>query len=235
MRQLKQDMTRVQMLVGDALVQTGGLMAVADGVPLSAPKFQKSLERTMDLFEQSTLELRQLCERHMPGLGYYGSRSQLLAVSVTGSGDPLHGWLPIRLNTLLPHCRYQPPAWLSDTIRRLLDDYEQSGGVLPHLEQALLVIDEHSAVEGRHIFDQDNKGWKAVSNALKGRLIPDDDQYTLGVALLSRRCQANVCHIFLLDPKDSGEFFIGYFGHGAETYFYHDHWTADAQQNHTHF
>ena len=31
MRQLKQDMTRVQMLVGDALVQTGGLMAVADG------------------------------------------------------------------------------------------------------------------------------------------------------------------------------------------------------------
>ena len=165
MRQLKQDMTRVQMLVGDALVQTGGLMAVADGVPLSAPKFQKSLERTMELFEQSTLELRQLCERHMPGLGYYGSRSQLPAVSVTGSVDLLHGWLHIRLNTLLPHCRYQTPAWLSDTIRRLLDDYEQSGGVLPHLEQALLVIDEHSDVEGRHIFDQDNKGWKAVCNA----------------------------------------------------------------------
>ena len=29
----------------------------------------------MELFEQSTLELRQLCERHMPGLGYYGSRA----------------------------------------------------------------------------------------------------------------------------------------------------------------
>ncbi len=48
----------------------------------------------------------------------------------------------------------------------------------------MLIIDEHTAMEGRHIFDQDNKGWKAVSNAIKGRLIPDDDQHTLAVALL---------------------------------------------------
>ena len=41
----------------------------------------------------------------------------------------------------------------------------------------MLIIDEHTAMEGRHIFDQDNKGWKAVSNAIKGRLIPDDDQH----------------------------------------------------------
>ena len=36
-------------------------------------------------------------------------------------------------------------------------------------ERAMLMIDEHTAMEGRHIFDQDNKGWKAVSNAIKGR------------------------------------------------------------------
>ena len=60
---------------------------------------------------------------------------------------------------------------------------------------------------GRHIFDQDNKGWKAVSNAIKGRIIPDDDQYTLSVALLSTRSRQNVCHITVLDMKDAPNFF----------------------------
>ena len=32
------------------------------------------------------------------------------------------------------------------------------------------MIDEHTGIEGRHIFDQDNKGWKAVSNAIKENL-----------------------------------------------------------------
>ncbi len=33
-------------------------------------------------------------------------------------------WLHIRLDTLLPHCRYQTPDYLSDTISRLLDMFE---------------------------------------------------------------------------------------------------------------
>jgi len=37
----------------------------------------------------------------------------------------------------------------------------------------MLIIDEHCGIDGRYIFDQDNKGYKAVSNAIKGRLIPD--------------------------------------------------------------
>lgn len=53
---------------------------------------------------------------------------------------------------------------------------------LPFFNRALLVIDEFTGIQGRHIFDQDNKGYKAVSNAIKGRLIPDDDQYTLALA-----------------------------------------------------
>ena len=118
-----------------------------------------------------------------------------------------YGWLHIQLNTLLPHCRYQTPEWLTDTIRRLLDEYESGGSVLPCFDKAMLVIDEHCGVNGRHVFDQDNKGWKAVSNAIKGRLIPDDDQYTLSLALLSRRSELNVCHITILDQADAADFF----------------------------
>ena len=56
-------------------------------------------------------------------------------------------------NTLLPHCRYQTPEWLTDTIRRLLDEYESSGSKLPQFKTAMLVIDEHCGMDGRHIFD----------------------------------------------------------------------------------
>ena len=71
----------------------------------------------------------------------------------------------------------------------------------------MLVIDEHSEVDGRRVFDQDNKGWKAVCNALKGRAVPDDDQYTLAVSLLSTPSPENVCHIILMDLRDASDFF----------------------------
>jgi len=74
------------------------------------------------------------------------------------------------------------------------------------------VIDEHTGTQGRHIFDQDNKGWKAVSNAIKGRLIPDDDQHTLGLALLSAESELDVCHITLLDRADAADFFAFHSG-----------------------
>ena len=88
-----------------------------------------------------------------------------------------------------PSAAYQVPVWLSDTIRRLLDEYEAGGRELPYYEHALMVIDERSDIEGRRVFDQDNTGFKAASNAVKGRLVPDDDQYTLSVALLAELTQ----------------------------------------------
>lgn len=132
----------------------------------------------------------------------------LPAVEVAGSVEEFgYGWLHIMLHTLLPHCRYQTPSWMSDTIRRLLDGYEACGKGLPFYSHALLVIDEHTGIEGRHIFDQDNKGWKAVSNAIKGRLIPDDDQHTLAVTLLSTRTEGEErCHITLLPIEDATTF-----------------------------
>ncbi|WP_279202316.1 hypothetical protein [Intestinimonas butyriciproducens] len=208
MTELRRDMARIQELIGAAFGQTGGLVAMADGGIMPPEKLQRTLEQTMENFEQSVLELRRLCERYSPGVGGYGRRPVVTALPVIGRVELLcEDWLHIRLNTLLPHCRFQTSGWLTDTIRRLLDEYEAQGKALPRYERALMVIDEHSAISGRHVFDQDNKGWKAVNNAVKGRLIPDDDQYTLNVALLSQVSREDTCHITLLEQRDAADFF----------------------------
>lgn len=226
MNELKKDMSHIQELVGTAFNQTGGLVALADGGQMDPEKLQKTLEQTMDYFERTTLELRRLCETYSPGAGGYRRKSQAPKVETIGHVEQFgYGWLHIVLHTLLPHCRYQTPAWLSDTICRLLDDYEACGQKLPYFQHAMLVIDEHSGIDGRHIYDQDNKGWKAVSNALKGRLFPDDDQYTLAVSLLSTRSRGDLCHITLLDMADASDFFAVHSGHYAAGDFYSGGWT----------
>ena len=118
-----------------------------------------------------------------------------------------YGWLHIKLNTLLPHCRYQTPKYLTDTIIKLLNCYESEKGKLPFYENAMMVIDEYNDIKTRKVFDQDNKGWKAVSNALKGRLFPDDDQFSLGIALVSSKSETPSCNIFIMNALDAGEFF----------------------------
>ena len=118
-----------------------------------------------------------------------------------------YNWLHIKLNALLPHCRFQTPQYLSDTIKRLLDTHAAAGGTIPYHVNALLVIDEHCDIQNRNAFDQDNKGWKAVSNVMKGRVFPDDDQFSLGIALVSTLSKEMVCHIFVIGMRNAGEFF----------------------------
>ena len=221
----RQDAARLQKIANNAFCQTGVLTALADSGRVDPDKLQKVLEQTAAQFELSTLEVRKLCEKYSPGTGGYGNRPTLPLMDDTGSVEVLgYGWLHITLNTLLPHCRYQPPIWLSDTIRRLLDEYESCGSKLPFFNRALLVIDEHTGSKGRHIFDQDNKGWKAVSNAIKGRLIPDDDQHTLGLVLLSAESELDVCHITLLDMADAADFFAFHSGDYQTRDFYSGGW-----------
>ena len=226
MSSLKQDVARIQELTAGAFQQTGGLTVLSNIEQPDAEKLQQMLEQTTAQFERATLELRRLCEKHSPGAGGYGSRPTAPRMEVDGYVEQFgYGWLHIQLNTLLPHCRYQTPEWLSDTIRRLLDEYESGGSVLPHFHAAMLVIDEHCGIDGRHIFDQDNKGYKAVSNAIKGRLIPDDDQYTLSLALLSQKSELDVCHITLLEQADAADFFALHSGDYARNDFYGGAWS----------
>ena len=209
MTDFKKDMARIQSLVGDAFSATGGLVALSDGGVMREEKLQKTLEQTAAEFEKAALELRTLCEKYSPGKGGYGKRPPAPFCAIDGHVEKLgYNWLHIQLNTLLPHCRYQTPLWLTDTIRRLLDDFEARGNSIPYFhERAMLVIDEHSEVAGRRVFDQDNKGWKAVCNAVKGRVIPDDDQYTLAVSLLATPSAENICHITLMELRDASDFF----------------------------
>ena len=175
---------------------------------MSREKLQLTLEETAYFFESATLYLRALCETQMPGVGGYGRRDglefQLPSGHIEIAGA---GWVHMQIGTLLPHCRYMPATWLTDTVRQLLTAYMQHTNFRLHFKQMLLVIDEHSDVDGRHVFDQDNKGWKAVSNALKGLVIDDDDQYHLSVHMMSSRSAENVCHISLVLPESAEEFF----------------------------
>lgn len=225
MNTLKRDAAKIQALLSGAVSQSGTLAALAETMQPNPERLQRTLEQTAGQFERASLELRRLCEKNCPGVGGYGNRPALPAMDVTGFVNQIgYGWLHIELGTLLPHCRYQPPEWLSDTIRRLLDSYEQDGNRLPFFSQAMLVIDEHTDLTGRRIFDQDNKGWKAISNAIKGRLIPDDDQHTLALSLLSTESLANVCHITLLDLADTADFFALHSGDYAREDFYGGGW-----------
>ncbi len=204
----KEQIAHIQRLTCDAYLRTGRLAAMLDGAPQSPEWTQRTLEETMEAFEMGVLELRQLCEAQCPGAGGYGKRTTLPALEVSGKVErPEAYWVKITLNTLLPHCRYQTPNWLKDTIHRLLKQHEAMYGELPCYDRAMMVIEEYSNIQSRRIFDQDNKGWKSVSNAIKGWLIPDDDQYTLSVSLLSTKSERNVTEITLLPLEDTSDYF----------------------------
>ena len=95
------------------------------------------------------------------------------------------GWLHITLNTLLPHCRFKTPAYLSDTITRLIEGHQAKGGWVPFFRKAILIIDEHCDLKNRQVFDQQS----------------------LELALLSTSDSEAACHIYVLDADDAGEFF----------------------------
>ena len=168
MNEMKRDMIRIQELVGSAFGQTGALVALSDGGHMNPKKLQKTLEQTMEHFESAALELRRLCEQYSPGTGGFSKKSVLPAMDVTGSVEEFgYGWLHITLNTLLPHCRYQNPNWLADTISRLLDGYVACGKELPFYRRALLVIDEYTTIEGRHILTRTTRGGRPSATPSK--------------------------------------------------------------------
>ena len=190
----------------NALKASDQLKAVTEGAPMSLLSMQQTLESVSGQFEYAVLEMRKLCDRYAPGVGGYPRKRLIRAEHPTGDVELVEGrWVQITLNTLLPHCRYQSPAWLADTIRRMLDEYEHEHGRLPCFPKAVLVIEESCSIGGRHIFDQDNKGWKAVSNAIKGKLIPDDDQFSLSIGLLAKFSDENRCRILIGSAAEAPE------------------------------
>ncbi len=209
----RDDMKTIQSTIIEAQLMCGRILASLD-TGSGGAMLASDLDKMSAHFERSAVLLRNLCEKHRPESEFPDSKPALPAIRLTGEAEVNeYGWLHITLNTLLPHCRYQNPAWLSDTIIRLLDEYERSGRrKLPRIDSATLVIDEHCNIESRTIFDQDNKGWKAIPNAIKGRVIKDDDQFSLNIALISTKSDKPACHIYLFPSEDTGDFFSMKYG-----------------------
>ena len=177
---------QIQAIAFDAYKTTGRVAALLDGGGDGNRSLAQEMSAAAFRLERGTVAFRRLCEQ-----------CQTLPPETAKDAPPPapldlacwversdYGWLHIRLNTLLPHCRYDAPIWLSDTVARALDRYEAAHARLPMLEHALLIIDEHCEIDARRVYDQ----------------------YSLGVCLLSRRLPQNVCHIYLIPEQDAGDF-----------------------------
>lgn len=183
--------------------------ANTEGELLTATEKGRQLTNLLACLESAVLLARRMAEKQPQPPFAPSPRSPVWPVSeIAGSIETNEfGWLHITLNTLLPHCRFKTPAYLSDTITRLVQGHQAEGKRIPFFRKALLVIDEHCDAQNRQVFDQDNKGWKAIPNALKGLVVEDDDQQSLELALLSTLDSEASCHIYVLDADDAGEFF----------------------------
>ena len=208
MSEQKEHIKRIQEITFEAYKSSGRIAALLDQSLAPSAELTKELEQAACQMEQGAVELRTLCAHYWYPIKSIGNKPAVEPLDIAGRAECNEfGWLHIQLNALLPNCRFASPIWITDTVTRLLDRLERRHGKLPLLKEALLVIDEHSDIHARQVYDQDNKGWKAVCNALKGRTIPDDDQYTLAVSLLSTPSAENVCHITLMDLRDASDFF----------------------------
>lgn len=215
MNTLKSDMEDIQRITYEAYRTSGSLMALLENKDTEPNAVADALDKMAGQFEFGVIMLRNLCEKNHPGYrpGAKGAKPKAPKISLSGKAEVNHyGWLHIELSALLPNCRYQAPEYLRDTITRLLDEYENRGRPLPRYDDAMLIIDEHCDIDSRQVFDQDNKGWKAIPNVLKGRVIKDDDQFTLGVCLISTRSDETACHIYLIPREEIGDFFSMLYG-----------------------
>ena len=202
---LQADMSRLQNILRNACKTAEPLSSFTDGDPMIC----RHLDDALYKLELAVVEARGMADRHRP-------RDDAASFSkpappwqqVCGAIEVTDcGWLHITLDTLLPHCRFSTPIYLTDTLTRLMDDYERRGGQLPFYQRPFLAIDEHTPVTNRQVYDSDNKGWRAVSNTLKGRIFEDDDQFTLSLGLLSRLTNYTACHIHVMEICDADLYF----------------------------
>ena len=88
-------------------------------------------------------------------------------------------------------------------MKRLLGEFEKP---LPRFDKAFMAIIEYCDYDSRRVYDQDNKGWKMIANAIKGRMIEDDDQFHLDIGLFAKYSSDLACHIYILPEQDLCDF-----------------------------
>ncbi|MDR3278405.1 MAG: hypothetical protein LBT12_06495 [Oscillospiraceae bacterium] len=152
---------------------------------------------------RATIErYRPLVPMNLPG------RENAIVEEIAGNLEVTpDGCVHITLNTLLPHCKYKTSPYLQDTVTRLVENYP---GVLPKYDSVFLAIVEHCNHENRRAFDNDNKGWKSIPNALKTRLFDDDDQFHLSLGLFGVLSDDAACHIYVMPLENASDFMFSW-------------------------
>lgn len=176
----------------------------------SPEKCNTLLDAAMQQVELCCIDMRRLCEKARPtpplikfDLNRFHHKEIYGAVTLMDNG-----WLDIRMNALLPHCKIVGGTqYVVDTITRLLDRFKESGGEIPRFDKTFLAIVEHCSEDTSNAFDNDNKGFKGVINALKGRLFEDDNQFELSLGLFTVLDNEDCCHIYVMPYEDAGDFF----------------------------
>ena len=175
----------------------------------SAEKVNTLLDAAMQQMELCCLDMRVVCEKVRPTSRYAVSGHTACSCKIIYGEvyEMENGWLNIRLNTLLPHCKVMGGTqYIADTLTRLLDKYVSVSEELPVFEKAYVAIVEHCPWDVSGVFDQDNKGFKGVVNALKGRLFQDDDQFELALGLFTVLDEETCCQIYVLPFEEAGDF-----------------------------
>ena len=178
------------------------------GVPPESERFNNLLEVALQQQEMACIEMRRLYWQ-------LKSKEETNAEIKPGKAKEIYGeisvtpegWVHIKLNALLPHCRVTGGTqYVTDSILRLLNSAEFDGIKLPFFSKAYLGIIEVCPLDCSDVFDHDNKGFKAVQNVLKGRLFPDDDRFEMSLGLFTEQRNESACHIFVLPDDEAGIF-----------------------------
>lgn len=176
----------------------------------SAERTNTLLDVVMQQVELCCIEMRKTCEKLRPPISIVKSLSDCTHYEEI-YGEVFMSYenrIQIRLNALLPHCKFVGGTqYVSDTISRLLSGFEKEGGKLPCYDRAFVAIIEHCNFSTASTFDNDNKGFKGVINALKGRLFKDDNQFELSIGLFNVIDEETYCDIYVM-PFDLASSFL---------------------------
>ena len=188
-------------------------------MPSDAPERSRTADETLCAAETAVLAARRAFGGMMEK-GRQGKPLRLVprSAEVTGAVKVTReGWTVIRLDTMLQNARRRTTGYIENSILELLKLWRGRGGVLPWYRHAFVVITEHTDGKGGNVYDPDNREWKAVTNALKGVLFEDDDQFTVSLILDTVPDGRGYTEITVLPYHEAAAYLVGQsFGKNAD-------------------
>lgn len=180
-------------------------------MPADTPTLSQKADEVLCSAETAVL----IARRAFGGMlekGKQGKRIQALPCSISATGSvrvTQEGWTVLRLDTLLQNARRRTTGYIENSLLILLKQWRENGGVLPWYRHAFVIISEHSDRKNGNVYDPDNREWKAVTNALKGVLFEDDDQFTISLILDTVPDGKGFTEITVLSYQDAAAFLSG--------------------------